>query len=232
MTDYWLCFCLVSEATFGSGEGRAGEVDLDVAHDRYGLPYLGGRSLKGLLVEACADILYPLSQQGNLAGRWYDSATALYGTSGANADGAAGLAVGDARLPDDLCAAVAYAVDAPDSHLTASDVLESLCAVRSQTAVDPLTGAASEGSLRSMRVILRGTRFEAPLGFATPPTDTTLGLLAACVLMMRRAGVARNRGRGRLMAELFDDSNGRPADKPCTDKWFRHYRQEVEACMH
>src|SRR5712691_6391027 len=40
---------LLSDTTFGSGEGTAGVVDVEVAHDEFGLPYLGGKALRGLL---------------------------------------------------------------------------------------------------------------------------------------------------------------------------------------
>lgn len=64
MRTYWLKFTLKSDATFGRGDGVAGMVDSEVQHDSYGLPYLGGRTIKGLLGEECASILFALRQQG------------------------------------------------------------------------------------------------------------------------------------------------------------------------
>ena len=58
MSTYWLRFSLESDATFGRGDGIPGLIDQDVALDREGFPYLHGRTLKGLLNEVCADILY------------------------------------------------------------------------------------------------------------------------------------------------------------------------------
>ncbi|MGH2768963.1 MAG: RAMP superfamily CRISPR-associated protein, partial [Actinomycetota bacterium] len=43
---------LLSDATFSFGEGAAGEVDVEIAHDEYGLPFLPGRTLRGLLRES------------------------------------------------------------------------------------------------------------------------------------------------------------------------------------
>ena len=40
---------LLSDTTLGRGEGMAGLVDADVEHDELGLPFLGGKTLKGLL---------------------------------------------------------------------------------------------------------------------------------------------------------------------------------------
>ncbi len=55
-----------------------------------------------------------------------------------------------------------------------------------------------------MRVILAGAGFEALLTFDTPLTPPEQALLAATVKGFRRAGTARNRGRGRLSAHLED----------------------------
>ena len=40
---------LLSDATFGRGEGTAGQVDTEVEHDEFGIPYIGGKAVRGLL---------------------------------------------------------------------------------------------------------------------------------------------------------------------------------------
>jgi CRISPR/Cas system CMR subunit Cmr4 (Cas7 group RAMP superfamily) len=81
MTTYWLEFALKSDATFGRGDGIAGMIDSEVQHDEYGLPYLGGRALKGLLGEECANIIFWLKAQGK-AQRWQETAQRLFGKPG------------------------------------------------------------------------------------------------------------------------------------------------------
>ena len=88
------------------------------------------------------------------------------------------------------------------------DVLGTLTAVRAQTARSRATGAPEPGTLRSSRVILRGTAFEAPLAFGTSPSAAELRCLALCVLATRHGGLARNRGRGHLRC-LLDVDRGR-----------------------
>ena len=44
--------------------GVAGLIDREVEHDRYGLPYLHGRTLKGLLGEEADNLLYALDPAG------------------------------------------------------------------------------------------------------------------------------------------------------------------------
>ena len=220
MAMYTLHIKLESDAVFGRGDGLAGVVDQEVEHDEYGLPFLRGRTLKGLLVEECANILYALGKQKPaLAEKYQEVANRLFGKPGSGLQDNALLRMGDARLPEDLCAAVRFSVERKE--LSRLDVLESLTDVRRQTAMDE-TGKPEEHSLRATRVILRDTPFISQLAFASPPDDTDLALLAACIKAFRRAGTGRNRGYGRLTATLRDRQG-----KDVTDERFGLFRKEV-----
>jgi hypothetical protein len=59
---YTLRFELLSDTTFGRGDGVAGWVDQEVEHDADGLPFLHGRTLKGLLREEGVNILFALQR--------------------------------------------------------------------------------------------------------------------------------------------------------------------------
>jgi hypothetical protein len=226
MESYWLRFKLYSDATFGRGEGLAGVVNQEVEHDEWGLPYLRGRALKGLLNEECANILFALEQQGTQqAAGWEDSAHRLWGGPGSRLDDSARLRVGDARLPQDLRLAVRQAIRA--GAMTAQDALESLTTIRRQTSVDEQTGAPRPHSLRAARAVLRETVLEAALTFVDDAQPGDLALLAACVLALRRAGTARNRGRGRLQASLHADQDGHPGQDITRDQ-FELFAQEVQ----
>ena len=48
METYYLKMLLLSDTTFGRGDGVAGLIDQEVEHDPNGFPYLRGRTLKGL----------------------------------------------------------------------------------------------------------------------------------------------------------------------------------------
>jgi len=201
-----LRFRLLSDATFGRGEGVPGEVDAEVQHDDLGMPYFGARALKGVLAQECADLLYALGQSE--VGRWREVAAALFGRPGSSNDEAGALIVGDAQLPPKLRQAVAYAVIKQGT--SRYQVLTSLTTVRKQTANSVETGAPMDQTLRAMRVVLRGTEFIAPLYFRTAVSEDALALLAACVASLRRLGMGRNRGRGEVEAWLTDPQ-GNPA---------------------
>ena len=205
-----LRFKLLSDATFGRGEGVPGEVDAEVQHDDLGMPYFGARALKGVLAQECADLLYALSQKSE-KDRWWQAAAMLFGRPGSSNDDAGALIVGDAQLPPKLRQAIAYAV-IKTRGISRSQVLASLTTVRKQTANSVETGAPMDQTLRAMRVVLRGTEFIAPLRFRTAVSEDALALLAACVASLRRLGMGRNRGRGEVEAWLTDDQ-GNPAAK-------------------
>ncbi|MFB6274141.1 MAG: RAMP superfamily CRISPR-associated protein [Salinibacter sp.] len=196
---------LESDATFGQGSGHVGIVDNEVQHDpETGLPFLRGRTLKGLLVEECSTLLYAVEQQTN--GRPSDleaAAQFLFGKPGSKSGTAAVMNIGRARLPSDLRQAIAADVKA--GRLAPPDVLDALTTIRRQTAISDETGAPVPGSLRASRVIFRETSFRARLRFRQNPTPNALALLAACVLALRRAGTRRNRGRGALKARLVEN---------------------------
>lgn len=206
MSTFFLRFTLESDATFGRGDGLAGAVDIEVQYDDWGCPFLGGRALKGLLVNECAEILAALPSM--VRKRWEVAAQRLFGRPGSAEEDNALLAIGDAQLPEDLRLAIRY--DIENKRFRPQEVLESITALRRQTAMEE-TGVPKEHSLRTIRVILRKTTFEARLDFLEPPSKPEqrpkddLALLAACVKAFRRAGTGRNRGRGHLKAELLNE---------------------------
>lgn len=209
---------LISDAGFTAGEGVAGLLDSELQHDMHGLPYLRGRSLKGLLAEECANVLYALYIQGHPAERTFtESARRLFGEPGAGLNGQGGLNVGDAQLSDDLRCAIQ---DGDVCDMTPDQVLESLTAIRRQTAMSE-QGAPLTGSLRSMRVLLRETVLTAGLSFMEPPDADQCALLAACVMSLRRAGSHRNRGLGRLRTRLL------AGDADITEAHWLHFKHRV-----
>ena len=191
---------LTSAATFGRGDGVAGLIDNEVEHDDDGFPFLRGRTLKGLLREATEDLIFALGQQGE--DKWREVKEALFGTEGSGLKGHGILHVGDAQLPKNLRRLILQARKTSNNkQFHRDEVLEALTGIRRQTAMNEY-GAPRTGSLRSLRVILRGTVFESVLSFEKEPDEDQLTLLACATLALRVAGTGRNRGRGRLRATL------------------------------
>lgn len=203
--ELWLT--LKSDATFGRGDGVASLVDAEIEHDpATGLPFIRGRTVKGLLTEECANALYALGEQNATVTFLAQTARWLFGQAGSFTGDDGSLRIGAATLPSQITRAVHVAIEA--GQLKPDQVLESLTAIRSQTSVNEW-GAPEEGSLRSMRVLLRETVLIAPLDIVETSgqyTGDATALLAACALGLQRGGIGRNRGRGRLSARLFNPS--------------------------
>ena len=228
MLNYTLELELLSDTTPGRGEGVAGLVDAEIQHDELGLPVISGRSLKGLLVNECAAIVYTLDQTS--AGVWPAAARDLFGERGEMADFTSGLSIGTATLAPDLIAQLRSDKDRP----SAEKLLSSLTAIRQQTSVDAASGAPRDNTLRATRVIVRGITFYASVRFEPAPTDAQRALLAACVLALRRLGAGRNRGKGRVRARLTDrpltpDGFAAAPGHDLTGAWFAHFKREALA---
>jgi len=206
MNSYKLQIYLLSDTTFGRGDGVAGLVDQEVEHDQYGFPYLRGRTLKGLLSEECDNIIHALPRHQQLY--WHQVASALFGKPGSSLDTIASIRVGDACLPNDIRQAIAYQIR--QNKLQRSEILESLTTIRRQTSISVETGTPDQGSLRSARVVLHGLTFTADLNLIELPSgDITLedleSLLLIGVKALRHLGSARNRGRGHVRCQLLNE---------------------------
>ncbi|RUS96153.1 hypothetical protein DSM106972_088240 [Dulcicalothrix desertica PCC 7102] len=220
---------LLSDTTFGRGDGVAGLVDQEVEHDVNGFPYLRGRTLKGLLSEECDNVISVL---GESSSRWQVTAENLFGVSGSTLGTTSKMHVSDAYLPGKLREAVGLQLKQEEyrernnsgyvKKLTEFDVLSSLTTIRRQTAIDTVSGVPVKTSLRTSRVIVRDLCFTAELFFEDKPTQDMLALLALGALALRRVGSGRNRGRGFVCCTLH---NFQGVD--VTQKHFRDFEQGV-----
>lgn len=211
MKKYTLEMTLKSDTTFGRGDGVAGLIDVEIEHDEVGLPFLRGRALKGLLVEECANLLFAFEKQGvvNLD-EWHEAAKFLFGKSGSSLDDDAKMFVGDCKLPDDLHDAIAKAIAdktiKEENRVKVEEVLNSLTAIRRQTAMSE-KGSPKENSLRSVRVVIRENTFTSNLSFSETPNEEALALLSFCAKGLRRVGLGRNRGRGKVCVRFLEGGN-------------------------
>lgn len=225
MSIYRLQIELLSDTTFGRGDGVAGVVDAEVQHDEYGCPYLAGRTLKGLLREECVNLLYALDQ-ANKATPWWAATRRLFGEPGSTHASRALLHISDAKLPSDLHSVLAHAVQS--GMLSRQQVLDSLTSIRHQTAIDIISEAPRQETLRALRVIIRQTTFYAQLALedTLTPTEETydLALLSACVKALRLAGTGRNRGVGEIRVRLQDT-----VGTDVTDHYFETFTKEVSS---
>ncbi len=188
---------LLSDATFSRGEGTAGVVDVEVEHDTWGLPFLGGKTLHGLVRDAWLSMQDCFPQLIHAAKR-------VFGTE-ADCDESAIVRIGDAVVDDATRTWIRAAESRKNNPLSANAVLEALTDIRRQTSEDRDTGAPAETTLRAVRVVVRGLTLRAPLHWLAEPNDEDIRCLSLALLAARHTGLGRNRGRGHVRMSLDGD---------------------------
>lgn len=198
MADAFIQIELLSDTTFASGEGTAGEVDAEIVHDELGLPEIPARRIKGLLRDAWLSMADCFAEADRQRAR---EALGIGDDFGGVPTGR--IRIDTARLPENARAWVAYAVRRRHNPISAIEILRALTDVRRQTARDRATGSPDAGTLRAGRVALRELVFRAPVTALGVLIDDHWRVLAHCCLAVRHAGVGRSRGRGYVRFSLW-----------------------------
>lgn len=190
---------LLSDATFSRGEGSAGVVDTDVERDEFGMPFVGGKTVRGLLRDSWLSMPQYFPNLETAAERTLGRSQTV--------DDSCQLRIGDAVMPAAIRSAVYKAVERQEFPLAPGAILDGFTSVRHQTAENRKTGAPDETTLRSSRVFLRGFVLRAGLSWLNSyePTPADCRILALCVLATRHGGLLRNRGRGHIRMTLDGD---------------------------
>lgn len=168
---------LESDLLCATGESTA-FVDANPVFDQYGLPYIKGKTFKGLLKEAALEVC-------EITGEPNDMVDELFGT-----DKLTGLIhVGNIKIEDHdrICKQLKM------NHIGINDCSTFLTVKRRQTSIDD--GVADDGSLRTYHLIKHGiVRFETIIRY--PEAYNTL--MYRTFLQLRFIGTRRNRGFGKI----------------------------------
>ncbi len=220
---------LLSDGCFaGSRATLLQDADTCQELDELGLPVIGGRTLRGLLVEEVAIVVEALGTLGAAAKTSYEEAALdLLGQPGQSTRGC--LSVGDARYPESARQALAAA--AADNPTLRTLAARTTTVIRRQTRIDEETATAATGSLRATRLIRAGTKLQSILTFdgkplSQAPTDTHRAILASAVRLLRRGGIHRSRGWGRLSVQLLED--GKPVEAEWSMPLVKLFQQGVQ----
>lgn len=221
---------LLSDTCLGSGGGLAGLVDQELLYDSLGFPMANGKTVKGWLVEACADILAGLDKQSTEVLK--ESADRLFGKPGDGLDETL-LFIGDAHFPDEIRVQETHDFETKKTELLVGlnerdtrtlqiihgSILseyhhrvnankDSYSRIRHQTAIESSgekKGVAKDGSLRTIRVINRGNTLVSELQYfgSEENEKNDFALLCAVVSCVRRIGLNRTRGLGKVKCSLL-----------------------------
>ena len=180
---------LKSETVFGGDGSVLGTADIEIQTDEYGLPYMAGRTLKGLIREQAEWYNSFLPKEKRLD----QEILRLFGEP--RKDNHDGLKFGPAKLADAIYEFV------KKHHIEAVEVLNAVTNVRSMTSIDE-TGKAANGTLRQVRVMKPGFRLYAPVFANAELSERERELFEKAVKLVRHVGVMRNRGKGEVKCRL------------------------------
>lgn len=188
------------ESYWQAGSGRGGGALIDsLAHkDAKGLPYLPGRTVKGLL----RDAVYRLEQWGHTPNHLTHC---LFGSVGVEEGitrmqtNPGALRISDASLPENERIWLAQ-----DNDIGA-ELRSALYQQISTTAIEYKSGTAKFGSLRSVEVVVP-LKLEAQIEITKPSqlegnpeiTNKWLDYLKLALPLIRAIGTSRSRGLGRV----------------------------------
>ena len=170
--SYWHC---------GSGQTAGADVDELVVRDASGLPFVPGRTLKGLLREAVANILL-------LRGDEEGSVEELFGSESRQGR----LYFTNASMSDALRRSLRSTPDIDPEMLYRS---------LSSTAIDE-RGVAKEHTLRRIETAIPCTLYGEITGIGSADEEA---LLVEALKYVKRLGLGRSRGYGRCELSRIDD---------------------------
>jgi len=184
---------LKSDACIGTGESASGIVDIEIQYDKYGIPYIPTKRIKGILREEAME-LASLGQ-----GATESDAKKLFGSPGDSDSGPLWMGNGEIVGKDSFVNKLLQKKESLDSKKKGySDLLAPLAVkamfttVRAQTAINE-EGVADMETLRISRVIRRGNIFRFPVKLKDGYNEKLFTDAVRCV---RHIGSNRNRGLG------------------------------------
>ena len=204
MAEFAVTIKIESPLHLGSGQADV-NLDAEIVHDAFGLPYFPAKRFKGLLYESAVEVYEMFELAGmnteklanpeNLFHKFSDDAGNV---------SAVQIIVPNFYLKDyqKLCADWKFLQKKYPAIFRPADVLKTFTSIRYQTELE--NGIAKKGSLHNLNVLNAGTEFFGKLEILNH-TDEVLNLIALAIKNLTFAGTKRNRGFGRISCEITLD---------------------------
>lgn len=188
MIKYALKIKLLSDTCCGTGEGNGATKDVLSTYDKYGLPYIPAKRIKGILRSNAIFLKeYGQCQQEEI--------NQLFGEG--TKEGA--LRIGNAQLVAQE--KLVNIIQQYPRIFTPKAVERAYTTQRTATAIELETGVAKNQSLRTFGAIPKGEVFIADIWLDS--TDRKVEqLLQNCVKLLRHIGLNRTRGYGEVKATI------------------------------
>ncbi len=195
---------LLADALPGSGESIVSYIDQDVVFDKYGLPYLPSKRIKGVLRVSARDI----SDLGELQ----NPVENIFGTDGSSrtAFRISNGYIKNYRNYRDFLKFTEFIDNLKFKSNVSSDIFSQssiksyFSYIRTQIAVDRKSGTSQEGSLRIFRILRKGLIFN----FVVEINDDYFVDFKKICAITRHFGTARTRGFGEISLKIEKKFNG------------------------
>ena len=184
----------------GSGQADV-NLDAEIVHDAFGLPYFPAKRFKGLLYESAVEV-YEIFQLAEMNTENLAEPQKLF-----NRFSDDGGKVSDVQIivPNfyicpleeyqKLCEDWNYLQHEYREFFSPADVLKNFTSIRYQTKLE--NGIAADGSLHNLNVLHAGANFFGTIEILNC-NDKVLNLMALALKNLSYAGTKRNRGFGRI----------------------------------
>ena len=185
----------LSYTAIGSGEG-AGIIDTELVAHADGLPYIPAKRIKGVLLESATEVT-------EMLGIERDRVESLFGVTGTS-KGKVWIGNLEVKNYEEISRELKYfKSNKLFKGLTNKEkILSHFSDTRQNTSIDLETEIAMEHTLRTFRVLKPGIVFEAVIEVDSPLTEAEKALLYLACLNVRRIGLKRNRGFGKVKAAI------------------------------
>ena len=169
-------------------------VDAEVVHDKYGLPYFPAKRLKGLLYESAVEVkeMAETAKMNFINQKTIDE---LFQHILNDVQ----LIAENLHLPDyeKLKKDLDYLEARYPGYVRKEDVLQEFTSIRYQTSIDKTTGTAAEGTLRNIRVVDEDVKFTGVWEIRNAGIEH-IQVFALAMQNLTWAGGKRNRGFGKI----------------------------------
>ena len=204
---YTLTIKLLSPTMLMSGQGDV-NTDSTIIHDRYGIPYIPAKRVRGVLYESALEVA-EMMELSKLDAFTIEDVNILFNRSTVDqlVEGNPKLGISNLAIADYDTVANDIAALQSDKNLnkifTKDRILGEYTSMRYYTSIVKNSGTAREGTLHNSRVLNRNLEFKGHITI-DDMTDTERLILSCAVRNLTGIGGKRNRGFGRIECTIDD----------------------------
>lgn len=200
MSNFNLNIELLSDTLIGSGEGWGATIDSDIVFDKYGLPYIPAKRIKGCLRESAVEVL-EMFERVNIGFASQKEIDSLFGEAGSEESGELSFSNAYIEYYASNKQWIEWLEDKHRNIFSKDTVLNTFTSIRRQTAIEK-NGLKKKYSLRTSRVLIRGLKFSAKMETSEEVDIEKIDLLSFAARNLRHIGTNRNRGFGLVNCSL------------------------------